>query len=63
MFDHSKSLVRVIPKYLASMTSPNTCSVSEYLISFGSGVSDTQIILHLTALKVFFAELVGFVYF
>ena len=28
-FDHSKSLLRVTPKYLASMTSSSTCHVSE----------------------------------
>ena len=28
-FDHSKSLLRVTPKYLASMTSSSTCPVSE----------------------------------
>ena len=40
-FDHSKSLLRVTPKYLASMTSS----------SLGSRVRDTRIMLHLTALK------------
>ena len=50
-FDHSKSLLRVTPKYLVSMTSSSTCPVSEYLKSLGSRVCDTRIMLHLAALK------------
>ena len=50
-FDHSKSLLRVTPKYLASMTSSSTCPVSEWLKSLGSRVRDTRIMLHLAALK------------
>ena len=44
MFDHSKSLLRITPKYLASMTSSSTCPVSEQLKSLGSHVRDNRII-------------------
>ena len=50
-FDRSKLLLRVTPKYLASMISSSTCPVSEYLKSLGPRVRDTRIMLHLAALK------------